>query len=62
MAKHPKTLLEAVRYFSDEQVCINEVAAMRWPDVIFPAWGRRDRQYRMAGESEAVEVPGDRYK
>lgn len=28
----PKTLLEAVRYFSDEQTCINTVAAMRWLD------------------------------
>lgn len=28
----PKTLLEAIRYFSDEQVCIDAVAEMRWPD------------------------------
>jgi transposase-like protein len=28
----PKTLLEAIQYFSDEQVCINAVAEMRWPD------------------------------
>jgi transposase-like protein len=28
----PKTLVDAVKYFSDEQVCIDEVAAMRWPD------------------------------
>ena len=28
----PKTLLEAIQYFSDEQICINAVAAMRWPD------------------------------
>jgi len=28
----PKTLLEAIQYFSDEQVCIDAVAAMRWPD------------------------------
>jgi transposase-like protein len=28
----PKTLLEATRYYSDEQVCIDTVAAMRWPD------------------------------
>jgi transposase-like protein len=26
----PKTLLEAIQYFSDEQVCIDAVAAMRW--------------------------------
>ena len=28
----PKTLEDAVKYFSNEQVCIDEVAAMRWPD------------------------------
>jgi transposase-like protein len=28
----PKTLLEAIQYFSDEQVCIDAVAAMRWPN------------------------------
>ena len=28
----PQTLTEAVRYYSDEQVCIDTVAAMRWPD------------------------------
>src|SRR5437868_3136997 len=30
--KQPKTLQEAIRHFSDEQVCIDTVAAMRWPD------------------------------
>jgi transposase-like protein len=28
----PKTLLEAINYFSDEQVCIDAVAEMRWPN------------------------------
>jgi transposase-like protein len=28
----PKTLMEAVRYYSDEKTCIDTVAAMRWPD------------------------------
>src|ERR1035437_10118035 len=28
----PTTLLEAVRYFSDEQTCINAVAYLRWED------------------------------
>jgi len=28
--KKPKTLREAIRYFSDEQVCIDTVAAARW--------------------------------
>ncbi|MBV9921219.1 MAG: transposase, partial [Pseudonocardia sp.] len=28
----PTTLIEAIRYFSDEQVCIDFVAKLRWPD------------------------------
>jgi transposase-like protein len=28
----PKTLQQAIQYFSDEQVCIDAVASMRWPD------------------------------
>src|SRR5450759_284667 len=28
----PKTLQQAIRLFSDEQVCIDAVASMRWPD------------------------------
>jgi transposase-like protein len=28
----PKTLLEAIQYFSDEQTCIDAVATMRWLD------------------------------
>jgi transposase-like protein len=30
--KYPTTLVDAVKYFSNEKVCIDEVAAMRWPD------------------------------
>ena len=32
MESRPKTLLEAIQYFSDEQICIDAVAAMRWLD------------------------------
>src|ERR1022692_5084855 len=28
----PKTLQQAIRLFSDEHVCIDAVASMRWPD------------------------------
>jgi transposase-like protein len=28
----PKTLVEAVKYYSDEQVCIDSVASLRWPN------------------------------
>ena len=29
---YPATLQDAVKFFSDEQVCIDAVAEMRWPD------------------------------
>lgn len=29
---NPKTLLQAIQYFSDEQLCIDTVAEMRWPN------------------------------
>ena len=29
---NPKTLQEAIQYFSDEQVCVDAVALMRWMD------------------------------
>jgi transposase-like protein len=32
MDAKPKTLQQAVKHFSDEQVCIDTVAALRWPD------------------------------
>jgi transposase-like protein len=32
MANELKTLTDAIKYFSDEQVCIDTVAGMRWPD------------------------------
>jgi transposase-like protein len=30
----PKTLIEAIQYFSDEQTCIDAVAEMRWPNGV----------------------------
>lgn len=32
----PKTLLEAIRYFEDEQVCHDTLCAIRWPDGVIP--------------------------
>jgi len=32
MKNELKTLVDAIRYFADEQVCIDTVASMRWPD------------------------------
>lgn len=44
--KHPSTLVEAVRYFSNLDVCIEHVAALRWPDgVVCPTCGRVDVSY-----------------
>ncbi|HEY7097452.1 MAG TPA: IS1595 family transposase [Terriglobales bacterium] len=38
-----KTLQEAIKYFSDEQVCIDTVAKMRWPNgVECPACGAKE--------------------
>ena len=42
----PNTLREAIRYFSDEQVCIDTVAAMRWPDgPVCPKCGHSGHYY-----------------
>jgi transposase-like protein len=45
----PKTLTEAVRYYADEQVCIDTVASLRWPNgkPICPKCGveEGDRQH-----------------
>jgi transposase-like protein len=35
-ATGPKTLLEAIQYFADEDVCIKTLAALRWPDGVIP--------------------------
>src|SRR6058998_609267 len=42
----PKTLLEATRYFSDLDVCIDFVAKLRWPDgPICPRCEGREHSY-----------------
>jgi transposase-like protein len=41
----PKTLLEAIQYFSDEQVCIDAVAAMRWPNGVVCPDCETDKPY-----------------
>jgi transposase-like protein len=45
--EHPKTLQAAIRYYSDEQVCIDAVARMRWPDgkPTCPACGKQEHWY-----------------
>ncbi|QNI34324.1 IS1595 family transposase [Alloacidobacterium dinghuense] len=32
--KFPKSMLEAIRYFADPDVCVDFVASMRWPDGV----------------------------
>ena len=42
----PKTLQQAIRYFSDEQVCIDTVAKLRWPKgPVCPACEKTDHYY-----------------
>jgi transposase-like protein len=42
----PKTLQEAILHFSDEQNCIDALAAQRWPDgPACPACGHKDHWY-----------------
>src|SRR5581483_7559279 len=42
----PKTLQQAIQYFSDEQVCIDTVAALRWPNgAECPACGDKEHYY-----------------
>ncbi|MCU1331137.1 MAG: unclassified family transposase [Candidatus Angelobacter sp.] len=44
--KQPKTLQQAIQHFSDEQVCIDTVAALRWPEgVTCPACGHKEHYY-----------------
>jgi transposase-like protein len=43
MTAEPKTLMDAIRYFSDPDVCLNFVASMRWPNgVACPTCGSLD--------------------
>ena len=43
----PKTLQDAIRYFSNEQVCVDTVASLRWADgkPSCPACGHKEHYY-----------------
>jgi transposase-like protein len=42
----PKTLQQAIRYFSDDQTCIDTVSAMRWPSgPVCPSCGHKEHYY-----------------
>lgn len=44
--KKPKTLQEAIRYFSDEQTCIDTIAKLRWPNgPVCPKCGHKEHYY-----------------
>ena len=44
--KKPRTLQQAIRYFSDEQVCIDTVARLRWKNGrVCPACGHGEHYY-----------------
>ena len=46
MENQPKTLQEAIRHYSDEQVCVDTVAKLRWPDgPVCPACEKKDHYY-----------------
>ena len=46
MENQPKTLQEAIRYYSDEQVCVDTIAKLRWPDgPACPACEKKDHYY-----------------
>jgi Transposase zinc-ribbon domain len=45
-AKNPKTMIEAVRYFEDPDVCNTFLAGLRWPNgVICPTCGAPNPRY-----------------
>src|ERR1039458_4698822 len=45
--EQPKTLQKAIRHFSDEQVCIDTVASLRWPEgkPVCPACEKTEHYY-----------------
>ena len=53
--EQPKTLQQAMRYFSDEQVCIDTVAKMRWPNgPVMPCL--RPQRALLPEDSKTLEV------
>jgi transposase-like protein len=45
----PKTLQQAIRYFSDEQICIDTIAKLRWPNgPVCTSCGHKEHYYLSA--------------
>src|SRR6266849_573018 len=43
MSNEPRTLIEAIRYFSDEDTCLDFMVSLRWPEgVICPTCGSKE--------------------
>src|SRR5215813_3939332 len=43
MSNEPTTLIGAIRYFSDEDICLNFMVNLRWPEgVICPTCGSKE--------------------
>lgn len=68
MSEQNKTLTEAIRFFSNEQNCIDTVAAMRWPDgkPVCPHcsgmkhyWLAKQRRWKCAGCRKQFTVKVD---
>lgn len=46
MTQQPRTLPDAIQYFSDEQRCTDYLVALRWPDsVACPTCGNTEVHY-----------------
>ncbi len=46
MTKAPETLLEAIRYFADQDICLEFMKELRWPDgVTCPTCGRDEPRF-----------------
>ncbi len=47
MMNEPKTLIEAIRYFADPDVCLDFMVSLRWPDGVIacPNCGRDDVRF-----------------
>src|SRR4051794_19123649 len=44
--REPRTLLEATRFFADQEVCVQFVARLRWPDgPVCPRCESREYSY-----------------
>src|SRR2546428_13341764 len=61
--RFPKTLVEAIRYFQDPDVCLNFLRDLRWPDgVVCPRCGSRGLTFLANARVWKCRTPHDRQK